>query len=309
MPPSCSRRRWPQYAQAHPRLPMLVDFVDVDSAKWAEYAPRHRWPLSWLYRREGARLLACERAVAARAQRSLLRHREGGRAVPPARARMRRPRRGHVQRCRRRLLRARHDARLAVRAPAKSRWSSPAPWTTGPTSTPSPGSPPRCCRGCARQRPQLRFHIVGRSPPPAVRALAGDAGVVVTGTVPDVRPYLQHAAVVVAPLRLARGIQNKILEAMAMGRPGGGRRAPVSKPSRPSPARETPGRRHRRRLPAQHRRLLRPTDRAAAIGACAAGVRVQQSYSWDAHLGRDRPSPGARCAQPSRTAGGRSRSC
>ncbi len=40
-----------------------------------------------------------------------------------------------------------------------------------------------------------------------------------TGTVPDVRPYLQHAAVVVAPLRLARGIQNKILEAMAMGRP------------------------------------------------------------------------------------------
>jgi glycosyltransferase involved in cell wall biosynthesis len=51
-----------------------------------------------------------------------------------------------------------------------------------------------------------------------VRALQGDA-VVVSGTVPDVRPYLQHAAVVVAPLRLARGVQNKVLEAMAMGRP------------------------------------------------------------------------------------------
>jgi glycosyltransferase involved in cell wall biosynthesis len=51
-----------------------------------------------------------------------------------------------------------------------------------------------------------------------VQALAGE-GVVVTGTVPDVRPYLQHASAVVAPLRVARGIQNKILEAMAMGRP------------------------------------------------------------------------------------------
>jgi glycosyltransferase involved in cell wall biosynthesis len=70
-----------------------------------------------------------------------------------------------------------------------------------------------------RQRwPTLRFHIVGRSPAPAVAALAGDA-VVVSGTVPDVRPYLQHAAAIVAPLRLARGVQNKVLEAMAMGRP------------------------------------------------------------------------------------------
>src|SRR5574337_688812 len=70
-----------------------------------------------------------------------------------------------------------------------------------------------------RQRwPALRFHIVGRNPTPAVRALAGDA-VSVSGTVPDVRPYLQHAAAVVAPLRLARGVQNKVLEAMAMARP------------------------------------------------------------------------------------------
>ena len=51
-----------------------------------------------------------------------------------------------------------------------------------------------------------------------MQALAG-AGVIVTGTVADVRPYLQHAAVVVAPLRIARGIQNKVLEAMAMARP------------------------------------------------------------------------------------------
>ena len=66
--------------------------------------------------------------------------------------------------------------------------------------------------------PHARFHIVGRSPTAEVLALAGER-VAVSGTVPDVRPYLQHAAVVVAPLRIARGIQNKILEAMAMARP------------------------------------------------------------------------------------------
>jgi sugar transferase (PEP-CTERM/EpsH1 system associated) len=66
--------------------------------------------------------------------------------------------------------------------------------------------------------PAVRLNIVGRSPTPAVLALAGNA-VTVTGTVPDVRPYLQHAAAVVAPLRLARGVQNKVLEAMAMARP------------------------------------------------------------------------------------------
>jgi glycosyltransferase involved in cell wall biosynthesis len=52
-----------------------------------------------------------------------------------------------------------------------------------------------------------------------VRALASQPGVEVTGTVPDVRPYLASAAVSVAPLRVARGLQNKILEAMAMGLP------------------------------------------------------------------------------------------
>jgi glycosyltransferase involved in cell wall biosynthesis len=66
--------------------------------------------------------------------------------------------------------------------------------------------------------PDLRFYIVGARPSPAVQALAQQAGVVVTGTVPDVRPYIAHAAVAVAPLRIARGIQNKVLEAMAMAR-------------------------------------------------------------------------------------------
>jgi len=67
--------------------------------------------------------------------------------------------------------------------------------------------------------PDARFCIVGNHPTPAVRALGELPGVTVTGWVPDIRPYLAHAAVAVAPMRIARGIQNKVLEAMAMGKP------------------------------------------------------------------------------------------
>ena len=61
-----------QYAQRWPGLPMLVDLVDVDSAKWSEYAGAHRWPLSWVYRREGRCLLAYERELVSQAARSYL---------------------------------------------------------------------------------------------------------------------------------------------------------------------------------------------------------------------------------------------
>jgi sugar transferase (PEP-CTERM/EpsH1 system associated) len=68
-----------------------------------------------------------------------------------------------------------------------------------------------------RSAPGATFAIVGKDPPPAVRALAGD-GVVVTGTVPDVRPWMQTAAVFVVPLRVGGGTRLKILEALASGR-------------------------------------------------------------------------------------------
>ena len=69
------------------------------------------------------------------------------------------------------------------------------------------------------RHPDARFAIVGRNPTPQVQGLADLPGVIVTGGVPDVRPWLAAADVVVAPLRIARGIQNKVLEAMAMARP------------------------------------------------------------------------------------------
>ena len=64
-----------------------------------------------------------------------------------------------------------------------------------------------------------RFYIVGSRPSAVVQALGQHAGVTVTGAVPDVRPYVHYAVAAVAPLRIARGIQNKVLEALSMARP------------------------------------------------------------------------------------------
>jgi glycosyltransferase involved in cell wall biosynthesis len=69
------------------------------------------------------------------------------------------------------------------------------------------------------RRPQLSFLIVGAEPSAEIRALANLAGVTVTGSVPDVRPFVRRAALTIAPLRIARGTQNKIIESMAMGVP------------------------------------------------------------------------------------------
>ena len=69
------------------------------------------------------------------------------------------------------------------------------------------------------RRPETRLVIVGAEPSRKIRSLANNRGVEVTGTVPDVRPYVRGSAATVAPLAIARGTQNKILESMAMGVP------------------------------------------------------------------------------------------
>ena len=206
-----------QYAAGRPELPMLVDFVDVDSAKWTEYAANHRWPMSWLYRREGERLLAYERDVAMRSRRSFFvteKETDLFRKLAPECALAVEPMGNGVDAdyfepdARRPSPFAAGELAIVFTG-AMDYWPNvdAVSWFVGTMLQP-----------LRKLWPGLRFHIVGRSPTSAVRDLAGDA-VNVTGTVPDVRPYLQHAAVVVAPLRLARGIQNKVLEAMAMARP------------------------------------------------------------------------------------------
>ncbi|MDE2414961.1 MAG: TIGR03087 family PEP-CTERM/XrtA system glycosyltransferase [Comamonadaceae bacterium] len=204
-----------QYAQLLlPRVPMLLDFVDVDSAKWTQYAPAHRWPLSMLYRREGRRLLAYERAMAASAQRSYF-------VTPNETALFL----SQAPECAGRVQSMGNGVDADFFAPDPRRESPFAPGEQAIVFTGAMDYWPNIDGVCwfvsdmlprlMARHPQLRFYVVGRSPAPQVQALAG-THVVVTGTVPDVRPYLQHASAVVAPLRVARGIQNKILEAMAM---------------------------------------------------------------------------------------------
>ena len=86
-------------------------------------------------------------------------------------------------------------------------------------SMPWSGLATPCCQNYGIRFPNATFLIVGAQPSATVRALGHRPGIVVTGTVPDVRPYVGYANVVVAPMRIGRGIQNKVLEGMAMARP------------------------------------------------------------------------------------------
>lgn len=262
------------------RLPALVDFVDMDSAKWAQYAGTHRWPLSWLYRREGVRLLDFERAVAQQARHSFFvtdAERDLFLAAAPECA-------GRVD--------AMCNGVDAEFFSPDHAWESPYP--AGETPVVFTGAMdywpnvdaavwfageilPRL-----RQRnPSIRFYVVGRSPDPAVAALAGES-TVVTGTVDDVRPFLAHASVAVAPLRIARGIQNKVLEAMSMAR------AVVASAACAGPIAAMPGQEllaaeTAEDYVAQIESLLADPIHADNIGR-AARNRVLASYSWDAHL-------------------------
>ncbi len=197
--------------------PMVVDFADVDSDKWAEYGRTRHWPLSWVFRREGRKLQATERAGAARARWSLFateQEAERFRAIAPESAS--------------RTAAMCNGVDSAYFSPTRDR-PSPYPPHVMPVVFvgtmdywPNVDAASWLVRSMwpqlLRKWPQLRLYIVGRRPTRLVRGLAAES-VVVTGTVPDVRPYLQHARTVLAPVRLARGIQNKVLESMSMGRP------------------------------------------------------------------------------------------
>jgi len=126
--------------------------------------------------------------------------------------------------------------------------------------------------------PAVRFAIVGRAPSAAVRALAGPS-VIVTGEVADTRPWLGAASVVVAPLQIARGVQNKLLEAMAMGKAcvasSGAARGLNIVDSRELIVADDPA--------VAVVALLRDPERRRAIGL-AARERMLASFSWDKQL-------------------------
>ncbi|MGV3510581.1 MAG: TIGR03087 family PEP-CTERM/XrtA system glycosyltransferase [Novosphingobium sp.] len=199
---------------------VVMDFVDVDSAKFEAYAAAARFPASRLYAREARLLSRFESDVARRASASLF--------VTPEEAAL----------FRQRLTLGDEPRVLALGNGIDTDFFDPegmlpAPEMAGEgpqlTFTGQMDYPPNVAavEMFAREVmpqiratfPQARFNVVGRAPTLAVRSLEGVHGTRVTGMVIDVRPWLAGADLVVAPLTIARGVQNKVLEAMAMARP------------------------------------------------------------------------------------------
>jgi sugar transferase (PEP-CTERM/EpsH1 system associated) len=270
-----------QYAEAYPQARRVVDFCDVDSDKWRQYAGQKSAPMSWLYRHEARQLLAYERHVARACDASLF--------VSQPEADLFK------------TLAPESEAKIGFfNNGVDTDYFSPQrayanPYPAGQRAVVFTGAMDYWPNIDAVQwfaadvLPQLRarfsdlcFYIVGARPSAAVLALAQLPGVAVTGTVPDVRPYLAHAQVAVAPLRIARGIQNKVLEAMAMATPV------VVSPQALEGIEAVPG-----------ADLVLAPDAAAFVAAVAAlldqydgalgqaaRAKVEQLYSWPSNLAR-----------------------
>lgn len=200
-----------QYVEDVTDIPKILDFGDMDSQKWIEYANYKPFPLSLGYRFEGAKMLAAEKR--------LTRHFDLCTATT----------------------RAEWETLISYGQKVDTDW-----FPNGvdadffcPTADAYDAQtisfigrmdyyPNQECmsRFCAEtwpllklRKPNLKLLIVGADPSPEMIKLGQLSGVTVTGSVPDVRPYIRGSALMVAPLNIARGTQNKILEAMAMGVP------------------------------------------------------------------------------------------
>ena len=212
-----------QYIPADFAGRVVMDFVDVDSAKFEAYADLATQPLKTLYAREGRLLAAYEGEVARRADVTLLVTQEEAalfraRLDPASRIA------SDIRALSNGLDCNTFSAAFVDPAPELARTPGPHLLFTGQMDYPP--NVAAVVRFATRIMPAIRdqfgdaqFHIVGRKPSPAVAALDGQAGTRVWGKVEDMRTWLVGADLVVAPLEIARGVQNKVLEAMAMGRP------------------------------------------------------------------------------------------
>jgi sugar transferase (PEP-CTERM/EpsH1 system associated) len=189
-------------------VPAIVDLVDVDSQKWLDYAAASRPPRSWLYRLEAQRLRRLESALPAWARAVTL----VSELEADLLSRFAQPGRVEV---------ISNGVDLDYFQP-RSEPESGCVFTGALDYWPNIEGISWFCKEVwpeiYLQQENTRLSIVGRRPASAVRRLETIPGVEVVGEVPDVRPYYARAAVVVAPLRITRGIQNKLLEAMAMSK-------------------------------------------------------------------------------------------
>ncbi|HWW57379.1 MAG TPA: TIGR03087 family PEP-CTERM/XrtA system glycosyltransferase [Sphingopyxis sp.] len=271
-----------QYLPAAFAGPILMDFVDVDSAKFSAYAEQDkRQPLHWVHAREARVLGAYEAGIARRVDASLF--------VSEAEAALFRTYCGlgtdKVRAVENGIDTDRFDPAIPLETVGAG--AGPLAVFTGQMDY-RPNIDGVCWFAndilprIRQRQPQARFAIVGRAPTDEVRALEALPGVVVTGEVADVRPWLAAGDAVVAPLLLARGVQNKLLEAMAMARPV------VASVAAATGIDAVPG---------EHLRVAEGAnamadavctlfaDRAAAVSmGNAARARMIARYGWDARM-------------------------
>jgi sugar transferase (PEP-CTERM/EpsH1 system associated) len=270
-----------QFVQPARYARSVIDFVDVDSAKWTEYADQKPWPMNLVYAREGRQLLRYERQLARDFDASLFV--SGQEAALFA---------GMAPESASRVGWFSNGVDSAYFSPQHD-FESPYPeggpvmvFTGAMDYWPNIDAvqwfAAEALPAIRRHRPDARFYIVGARPSREVQALASQPGVTVTGTVPDVRPYLSHARLAVAPLRIARGIQNKVLEAMAMAKPV------IVTPQALEGIRAEPGRDLMLGAGAGDIASLAcaALDELPADMGRAARAQVEASYNWDTNIAR-----------------------
>ena len=200
-----------QFAAHFPNVPRIMHFGDLDSLKWPQYAERSSIPLNWIYAIEARRLLGYERHIAQIFSHALV----------------------HTEIEKHDFERLIPGIPVAVvgngvdldyfRSAGEAKKPASMVFTGVMDYRPNIDAVVWFCDEILpivqMEIPAANFTICGSRPALAVRRLAKRRGVRVTGWVADARPYLDRAEIFVAPLRMARGVQNKLLEALAMGLP------------------------------------------------------------------------------------------
>ena len=196
----------------------VIDFIDVDSDKWAQYSLTKPWPLNWVYKREANALLNYERKIALEFDASVFVSREErdlfSNLVPEIADKCFYIQNGvdadYFSPDRKYKNPYKNNSKVLVFTGVMDYWANidAVCWFAE-----------KVFPGILNRVPEAEFYIVGTRPSREVKALSKKKGVIVTGSVPDVRLYLAHAAGAIAPMRISRGVQNKVLEAMSMGLP------------------------------------------------------------------------------------------
>ncbi|NOT02511.1 MAG: TIGR03087 family PEP-CTERM/XrtA system glycosyltransferase [Phycisphaerales bacterium] len=214
---------------------VVLDLCDCDSLKWQAYAERASGLRSWLYGTEAHRLRRREShwlgafdacTVVTRGEADALRRTGAirGTGVPPVTTGARLPRHDSPDALSDRLHIIGNGADIGMEPLRTADRADPVIGFVGQMDYAPNIDAVRWFADCVfpvvrNRAPNATLEIVGRAPTRAVRTLAGRENIRVTGAVPDVRPRLERFAVSVAPLRIGRGIQNKVLEAMSAARP------------------------------------------------------------------------------------------